>query len=530
MRITIKRATQADIQVEADLEITVLEFKEQISANVALPANEIRLICEGRVWEDTYMLNHYNIAEDKYVHCLRYVPPVQPQALVNSPAARAQAQGNGMESEWMQQMMNSPAVQQMMNNPETMRALLRMNPEMNDLLERQPEMARLLEDPEILQQSLNAMRNPAMMREMMRQADRSMSNLETIPGGMDALRRMHTEFSDPLYEAMHGSGGGASNATPQQYDQSTDGPMNDAPLPNPWAAAGQSNTRASATGESANPAAAPSRAAGGGNVNTMMAQMARMFGPGGMGAPGASGAPAAASASAAGGAPERPPQASPFAFYGGADGMGGAANAFNPPIINFGGMPGGIPPFGGAMGGVPPFGNMGGFRPMGGMMPFGNMSMMGAPAAPVVPQDPGEDEYRLKVKYGTQYHLVICKKNDTVVTFKGTLEPFIQVRRQHIRLVQGGRVWADTDTVESYAPSGLDSEVFALKYVPPGQLDLGPLVPPNPFLPPPESRFASQLSTLADMGFTDRGVCIQTLLSVDGDVNRALDILLAGGS
>ena len=35
-------------------------------------------------------------------------------------------------------------MQQMMSNPETMRAMIRMNPQMNDLMERNPQMARML--------------------------------------------------------------------------------------------------------------------------------------------------------------------------------------------------------------------------------------------------------------------------------------------------------------------------------------------------------------------------------------------------
>merc|ERR1719456_417566 len=109
-----------------------------------------------------------------------------------------------------------------------------MNPQLQSLMERNPEVARIMEDPEVLQQSMRAMRNPAMMREMMRQADRSMSNLETVPGGMDALRRMHNEIADPMYDALTGSDGPNRNSAPVNYDQNTDGAPNSEALPNPW--------------------------------------------------------------------------------------------------------------------------------------------------------------------------------------------------------------------------------------------------------------------------------------------------------
>merc|ERR1719316_1823216 len=104
--------------------------------------------------------------------------------------------------EMMQQMMSSPMMQQMLGDPETMRAMMRMNPQLNRLMEERPEIARVLEDPETLQQSMRMMANPELMREMTRNADRAIGNLDALPGGHNALRRAHEEFADPLYAAM----------------------------------------------------------------------------------------------------------------------------------------------------------------------------------------------------------------------------------------------------------------------------------------------------------------------------------------
>merc|ERR1719379_3282778 len=103
--------------------------------------------------------------------------------------------------------MNSPMVQQMMSDPEKVRAMMRMNPQMNQLMEQRPEIARILEDPEMLQQSMQMMRNPALMREMTRNADRAMGNLDAMPGGHNALVRAHEEFSDPIFAALSGANG-----------------------------------------------------------------------------------------------------------------------------------------------------------------------------------------------------------------------------------------------------------------------------------------------------------------------------------
>merc|ERR1719236_368079 len=128
--------------------------------------------------------------------------------------------------------MSSPMVQQMMSDPETVRAMMRMNPQMNQLMEQRPEIARILEDPEMLQQSMRMATNPSLMREMMRNADRSIGNLDVMPGGHNALRRAHEEVADPLYDAMTGGQGGTQASPVAEYVQTTTGTPNSAALPN----------------------------------------------------------------------------------------------------------------------------------------------------------------------------------------------------------------------------------------------------------------------------------------------------------
>ena len=59
---------------------------------------------------------------------------------------------------------------------------MRMNPQLQEMMDNNPELARIMEDPEMLQQSMRAMRNPQLMREMMRNADRGMANLNAVSG------------------------------------------------------------------------------------------------------------------------------------------------------------------------------------------------------------------------------------------------------------------------------------------------------------------------------------------------------------
>merc|ERR1719203_208914 len=101
-------------------------------------------------------------------------------------------------------------------------------------MEERPEIARLLDDPEVLQQSMRMMANPSLMREMTRNADRAISQLDAMPGGHNALVRAHEEIADPLFEAFTGGNQGNGDGVTQNYAQTTEGGPNSEALPNPW--------------------------------------------------------------------------------------------------------------------------------------------------------------------------------------------------------------------------------------------------------------------------------------------------------
>lgn len=96
------------------------------------------------------------------------------------------------------------------------------------------------------------MRNPNAMREMMRSQDLAMSQLENLPGGFNALRRMYEDVQEPMMEAQqqsmlnNSSQPPSTNAAPSADGSS--GPTNSA-IPNPWGPP----TSAAASSSSATP-------------------------------------------------------------------------------------------------------------------------------------------------------------------------------------------------------------------------------------------------------------------------------------
>ena len=65
-----------------------------------------------------------------------------------------------------------------------------------------PEMAHILNNPQLLRESLALATNPALMREQMRHSDRAMSNLEAHPEGFNALRRMYENVQVRLWASQ----------------------------------------------------------------------------------------------------------------------------------------------------------------------------------------------------------------------------------------------------------------------------------------------------------------------------------------
>lgn len=145
----------------------------------------------------------------------------------------------------LRQLMDSPMVQSITSNPDLLRSLLLSNPQMRDLMERNPEISHLLNNPDLLRQTMEYARNPTALQELMRNHDRAISNLESIPGGFNALQRIYQDVQEPMYSAAQEQFGnnpfaqlltGNENATASRTE-------NTDPLPNPWTARGSANTQ-----------------------------------------------------------------------------------------------------------------------------------------------------------------------------------------------------------------------------------------------------------------------------------------------
>uniref|UniRef100_A0A4X2KI66 Ubiquilin 3 n=1 Tax=Vombatus ursinus TaxID=29139 RepID=A0A4X2KI66_VOMUR len=144
--------------------------------------------------------------------------------------------------ELVAQIMDDPFIQGLLSNTGLVHQLVYDNPYMQQLIQHNPEIGHILNNPEIIRQTLEFLRNPAMMQEMMRSQDRALSNLESLPGGYNALRTMYTDVMDPMLNAVQEQFGGnpfaAAAATSSTTSSGSSQPSrteNCDPLPNPWA-------------------------------------------------------------------------------------------------------------------------------------------------------------------------------------------------------------------------------------------------------------------------------------------------------
>lgn len=150
--------------------------------------------------------------------------------------------------DFMRQMLDNPMVQSLMSNPDVIRELMMSNPQMRELTERNPEIQHMLNNPTLMRETMELARNPAAFQELMRNHDRALSNLESIPGGFNALQRIYRELEEPMLNATreqfganpfaalinNQQGSGGANLTPS-------GTENTQPLPNPWGPRGASS-------------------------------------------------------------------------------------------------------------------------------------------------------------------------------------------------------------------------------------------------------------------------------------------------
>ncbi|XP_076638880.1 ubiquilin [Colletes latitarsis] len=276
-KITVNVKTPKEKQtIEIEEDASIKDFKDAVAKKFNALTEQLCLIFAGKIMKDHETLGTHNVKDGLTVHLVIKAPRTpssqsqdstasqRPQADINASPFGLGSLGGllglgslGMGSanfidlqqrmqrellsnpETMRQVLDNPLVQSLMNDPENMRNLVTSNPQMQELMQRNPEISHMLNNPELLRQTMELARSPSMLQELMRSHDRALSNLESIPGGYSALRRMYRDIQEPMLAAaisernpftalLENNGSQEGQTNPQQGQENRD------PLPNPW--------------------------------------------------------------------------------------------------------------------------------------------------------------------------------------------------------------------------------------------------------------------------------------------------------
>ncbi|KAI9365852.1 hypothetical protein BD770DRAFT_417555 [Pilaira anomala] len=316
--INVRPSTGQLFQVEFDSDSTTVEGLKQLIAekmeNIE-PAN-LKLVFSGRILKNEDICSQCKLTTGCTVHVVRSgvnkapanTTPTTPKAsnATSTPTTTTAAQSEpippipptpspstltglgaspfgdmqmpNMDPEVMRQMMDSPFMQNIMGNTDFVRSIIMSNPQMKALVEQNPELGHVISDPAFLRQSMEMMRNPELMREMQRNNDRALSNIEAIPGGFNHLRRMYNSVQGPLESAMGNNSAGSSDEANERLarelnvESVPENSLNTQALPNPWAAPASNTANNNHTNTSNTSPANPFAAMGGnGSENPLAA-------------------------------------------------------------------------------------------------------------------------------------------------------------------------------------------------------------------------------------------------------------------
>jgi len=545
-KITVQVKTPKEKQsVEIEENATVKKFKEAISLKFSnAPVENLCLIFAGKIMKDAEHLHTHHVKDGMTVHLVikqsgsaaaspspAPASPAQPPASQPASSTAAPApdvsqspfglggfggipgMGNlGMGSanfmemqqrmqrdlmsnpDMLRQVLDNPLTQSLMSNPDVIRQMLESNPQMQEVMERNPEIRQMLNNPEVLRQMMEIARNPSRLQEMTRTMDRQMQNLEAMPGGMNILQRMYRDVQEPVLNAMGGPNPfqdlrGANNTpAPTPSTETSD------PAPNPWAGTGTPRTT---TGSTATPT--PPTTGAGAPLGGALGQGAGMFTSPGM-------------QSLMGQMRDNPTLMSQMMSAPYMQSMFSSLAANPDQAAN---MLASNPLFAG---------NPAMQQQMSSMMPQ-MLQQMQNPAVQQLMSNPEALQAIMQIQQGMDR---LRQTAPDVFQSMGlpTLPPNLVPP-----VAPASATPASPSTTSSTTPSTPSTTVPG-QGVPPDQFSqfmsqmMGQMRAGNPDQPP-EERFASQLDQLASMGFVDRQANVQALIATMGDVNAAVERLLA---
>ncbi|XP_057603590.1 ubiquilin-like protein [Hippopotamus amphibius kiboko] len=285
-RVIVKApGKQEDFMIADDT--SVRQFKEKLSAHFKCQMDQLVLVFMGRLLKDHDTLSQSGILDGHTIHVVIkskngsrslahssqklstnepyhrdqnskgtssgvYQPadvshtPVESSLSADVPKAHTQDLEVG-SPECIARILENPSIQQLLSNTDFMRQFILEHPDMQQLMQKNPAVSHILDNSEILWQTLELARNLAVIQEIL-QIEQPAQNLEhpldpqshvgleTIPGWDNALGQNSADFNDQMLNSSQDPLGGnpftalLGGQVPEQVQSSPPSP----PPPQEW--------------------------------------------------------------------------------------------------------------------------------------------------------------------------------------------------------------------------------------------------------------------------------------------------------
>ncbi|KAI0982675.1 hypothetical protein GJ496_008240 [Pomphorhynchus laevis] len=70
-------------------------------------------------------------------------------------------------------------------------------------MEQNHEVSQFFNNPDFMRQTMEMIRNPTAIQEIMRNSDRVLINLESLPIGYNVRQRISRDFQEPMLNVAH---------------------------------------------------------------------------------------------------------------------------------------------------------------------------------------------------------------------------------------------------------------------------------------------------------------------------------------
>ncbi|MBZ3874665.1 Ubiquilin-like protein [Sciurus carolinensis] len=262
---TISSVTRVIVKTPGNLkdftvadDTSVRQFKEKLSAHFKCQMDQLVLVFMGRLLKDHDTLSQRGIVDGHTIHLVikskhgsrslanssRNLSakeschgdrntkgnssgvykspgvsqtPVESDLFVKTDASKVHTQDLKVDSsDCIAQILENPSIQRLQSSMEFMRQFISEHPDMQQLMQQNPEVSHLLDNSEILYQTLELARNLAMIQEMMQTQQPAQNpehplntlGFETIPAGNNALSQSYTDSNDRMFNNFQDPFGG----------------------------------------------------------------------------------------------------------------------------------------------------------------------------------------------------------------------------------------------------------------------------------------------------------------------------------